>query len=79
MVVVESVQSVLNLGRTPPQPSPKRGGSQIILTSPRFGGIEGGHSGELGAQVSTSSGIASKTISYQVAVKRSRLARVHDS
>ncbi|MFB2922991.1 amino acid adenylation domain-containing protein [Aerosakkonema funiforme] len=28
--------------RTPPQPSPQRGGSQSILTSPRGGGMEGG-------------------------------------
>jgi hypothetical protein len=31
MVVVESVQSVLNLGRTPPQPSLAKGREQEIL------------------------------------------------
>jgi len=29
-------------GRTPPQPSPQRGGSRSVLTSPRGGGTQGG-------------------------------------
>jgi amino acid adenylation domain-containing protein len=33
---------ISDAGRTPPQPSPQRGGSQSVLTSPRGGGTEGG-------------------------------------
>ncbi len=50
---------------TPPQPSPKRGGSRILLTSLRFGGIEGGHSGGFGTQGSVLPDLALRQKQFQ--------------